>query len=345
MTTVAVTGASSPVGKALLERLDADDAVERIIGVDIDEPEMPVAKLEFRTADMRDRLLALAFEGADVVVHLAFDRMPRVSEDDQFARNVRGSRNVLAAAAEVGARRVVVLTDAAVYGAHPDNPVPLTEDEPPRANPDYGPGYQALLVEELLAEFDAAHPEVTVAVLRPAPVLGHGAEHLLGAHLEGPRLVTLRGCEPPLQLLHVDDLASALELAATGDLQGTYNVAADGWLAIDEVCTVLGKRRLDVPDALAFSVVRALWGRGAWYAPPGALHYLEHPAVLSAAKLRAAGWAPTRSNREVLREYAAEVAAWVRLGRVRARKRDLLLGGFAAAGTLVGLWWGGRRRR
>ena len=69
MTVVAVIGAGSLVGRAVLGRLQAAEDVELILGIDVVEPEMPVAKLEFRPVDVRDLLLQLALDGADAVVH------------------------------------------------------------------------------------------------------------------------------------------------------------------------------------------------------------------------------------------------------------------------------------
>ncbi|MBA2319096.1 MAG: NAD-dependent epimerase/dehydratase family protein [Euzebyales bacterium] len=336
MSTIAVTGASGPVGRALLERLDADPAVTRIVGVDVVEPPMPVAKLDMRTTDVRDRLLPLALDGVDVLVHLALDDLPQHDEDTLFARNLQGTRNVLDAAAKVGVRGLVHLSGWAAYGAHENNPLPLTEKAPLRANPDFAPGYHQLLAEELVGEFADAHPETRVAVLRPAALVGPGVDHVLARHFEAPRFLMVGGCAPPLQFLHVDDLAEALHRAAAGELTGTYNVAADGWLSTREVCAVLGLRPLRVPETFADTATRWLWAKNLSSVPPGALHLLSHPTVLSAAKLRATGWAPARSNRESLREFAAEHHGWVRIGPLRIRRRDGWLSVAAVVGLTVG---------
>jgi UDP-glucose 4-epimerase len=345
MTTVAVIGAASPVGQALLERLDADDAVARIIGVDCDEPDMPVAKLEARVCDVRDQVLPVALEGAEVVVHCALDERPETDPDSRFAHDIHGMRNVLSAVSKVGASAFVQLSGAAVYGAHPDNALPLAESAPLRANPDFAPAYHLLLAEELVSEFGREHPSVRVATLRPATVLGPGVDHVIARHLLGPRLLTVAGQEPPMQFLHLDDLAAALHLAATGDLSGAYNVAADGWLPADEVSTVLGRRRLAVPEEVAFGLTRGLFAGHLVTAPPGALHFLMHPFVVTSSRLKAAGWAPTRTNRETLRDFAADHHGEIRLGRVDVHTRDLVLAGFAAAGLLIGLLLGGRSVR
>ena len=50
---------------------------------------------------------------------------------------MNGSVNVFHAAAEGGVRKIVYTSSAVTYGAHPNNPVPLTEDSPLRANLDF----------------------------------------------------------------------------------------------------------------------------------------------------------------------------------------------------------------
>ena len=352
MTTVAVTGAGGDVARALVARLAADPGVERIIAVDLVEPQMPPAKLEFRAADLRDPLLGVALDGADVVVHLGITPGPERAEDRMFAINVHGTRNVLAAVGAVGAGRLVHLSSGTVYGAHPDNPVPLDEGAPLRANPDFSWAYHHLLAEELVAGFDADSPATTVVVLRPATVLGEGVSGFVARHFEQPVLPLLRGLAPPVQLLDTEDLATALHLAVSGDLAGPYNVAPDGWLTVRELARLLGKPVLPVGEAVAFAVSGALWRRGLLEAPPGALHYLAYPWVLSCDRLHAAGWAPARSNREVARAFAAQHRGWLRVGRFRCRRRDAALaagavGGVAAAGVLhrVCRPWPGRAVR
>ena len=46
--------------------------------------------------------------------------------------------------------------------------------------------------------------------------------------------------DPPAQFLHLDDLASAVVLAAEQQLDGVYNVAPDGWVAGERVRALAG---------------------------------------------------------------------------------------------------------
>jgi nucleoside-diphosphate-sugar epimerase len=348
MTTVGVTAPATALGAAVLERLDADPGVSRVVGLGLIEPQMPVAKLDFRPVDLRDPLLARMLEGIEVLIHLEFTTPRRHGDATAFAANVHGARSLLAAAETIGLGQLVVVSSARVYGAHPDNPVPLSEETPRRASPDDPEAYQRLLVEELVEDWAAAHPGTPTSVLRPATLLGPGAASAATRYLQTPRLPVVAGSEPPGQFLHVDDAAAAVTHALREKLAGAYNVAADGWLSLSELCGVLGKRTVAVPEAPALAVTGELWRRGMARWSPAAMRSLMYPCVLSAERLRAAGWQPRRPNREILREFTTTHGGYVCLGPVRVRRRrgrlGVALGLASSAGTAAaGAAW--RRRR
>ena len=65
------------------------------------------------------------------------------------------------------------------------------------------------------------------AVLRPATVVGPGIDSIMTRHFEAPRLLVVRDSQPRWQFCHVDDLVSALELAAAGLVAGDFAVGCD----------------------------------------------------------------------------------------------------------------------
>jgi nucleoside-diphosphate-sugar epimerase len=335
MATVAVIGSGTLIGRAVLSCLQRDAAVDVILAVDLVEPEVPVGKLEFRAADVHKRLLPEALDGADVVVHCGLEALIDCDETGTVSRVLNGSRGLLDAVAKVGARTLIVVSSAVVYGAHPDNRLPLDEHAPLRAGREFAGAYCLRMIEQLVEEWADGHPAVTVTVLRPAVMLGPGANGFMCRHLESVRLPLVGGQSAPLQLVHADDVAAAVRLAMSGDLPGAFNVAAQGWLSMAEVPALLGRRSVTVPEATAFGVVRWLHRRGLSHLPPGALPYLMYPWVVSAERLQAAGWAPAWSNRELLREFARERHDLLRLGRVRIRRQDLHASLLVLAGTLL----------
>ena len=337
---IAVTGVAGYLGRRLLALMDADPDVDRVIGVDVVAPRSGSPKLDFHQMDVRDARLAKVLAGADVLAHLAFALNPMHDEERMRSINVGGTANALEAADAAGVSKVVYPSSATVYGAHPDNDFPLTEESALRANPDFSYAAHKLETERLIAAFVESHPETVVTVLRPAIVFGSHVENFISRMMETPRLLTIQGYEPPLQLVHEDDVATALELAIRKDLVGAYNVAADGWLTAEEVVEIAGKHRLEVPETVGFAVADLLWRARLSFAPPGMLHYVMHPWVVDNAKLKAEGWKPSRGAGETLQETVAAHRGWVAIASARVRKDTLfraaaVLGAASASAVVV----------
>ena len=276
---VGVTGAGTPLGRALLERLP--DAL---------------------TVDTQ------SLEGLRTVLHLAVSYDVAEDPDARRSRTVRGTAALLAAARKAGVLRVVLVTGLDVHaGAEPGSPVPLTEDLPLRADPG-SPLTGDLLEVERLADH-ATRTGLEVLVLRPAPLvggaLGPAYDGMLLQSLTGPRLLAVRGVEPLWQLCHSDDLLSALELAATSDLTGTAAVASDGWLTQREVEGLSGQRRVELPASVALSTAERLHRAGVTRGSPAELDRLLAPLVVEPRRLREAGWTPAWTTRDALVAHLA----------------------------------------
>ena len=341
--TVAVTGAGGLIGRALVDALVADPRIGTVVAVDrVALHDLP-PRVPSRRADVRDRAaLSTAFADVDAVIHLAFQVDPLHDEASMRAVNVTGSRNVAEVAAEVGVGHLVVASSATAYGAHPDNPVPLREDAPLRAPAAFPYAAHKAEVERWLATWSAAsEPRPTLTVLRPAMVAGPGVDNFITAQLDAPRFPVVRGHAPPFQFVHVDDVASAFVHVVAERVAGTYNLASEGWLSLDEVTAILGRRRLDVPEEVAHGLADLLWRARLSPSPPGQLPFVMHPWILDVTALVATGWQPRHSNRDALAALAAEHTDRVALGPLQGSRRVLRR---AAALVATGLAvWGLRR--
>src|ERR671933_950380 len=173
---VAVTGPTGTFGFGLMPLLQADDRIERIVGIarrPFDPHEHGWTKMEYRRGDVREPdALEDAFAGADVVVHLAFMITGTASREDIRAINVEGTLNAFRSAAVAGAGRFVYASSVAAYGFHPDNPVGMTEDWPVRPANRLFYAQEKAELEQLLEAEAAAHPDLALYLLRPPVVLG-----------------------------------------------------------------------------------------------------------------------------------------------------------------------------
>jgi hypothetical protein len=221
-----------------------------------------------------------------------------------------------------------------VYGAHPDNPVPIPETQPTRPNPDFpAAGILAESERIALASPAATDPGRQLVVLRGAGVWAPGWGTFLSRSLMAPAIVGVRGADPPQQCLAPADAVSALRLAVSGRLDGVYNVAPDDWIGARAAAAAAGRRRLEVPERVALATAERLWRAGMSAATAGELHYHVHPWVLDNARLRQAGWTPTRSSAEAFAEAGGQVPEGVLVGGVHVRRGDVWRG--AAAGLAL----------
>ena len=336
---VAVTGAATGVGHRLALALAASDEVRKVVAIDERRADVPGA--HWRVLDVRDPAIAdrLRIDGrpVDVVVHLALDLNLESDPAARTAFNVRGTQTVLTAAAAAGVRRVVLVTSAMVYGALPDNDLPLAEDAPLRATEEATCVGDLMEIERLGRRAPRAHPGLNVTVLRPAVLVG-GTDTALTRYFESPRLLVVAGSRPRWQFCHVDDLVSALECAVLEKAEGEMAVGCDGWLEQEEVEELAGIRRMELPQAVAMGAAARLHRLGLTPSPAGDLAYTMHPWVVSGSKLHEAGWRPAHTNEEVLAELVEEVAGRHTVAGRRLGRKDAAttLGAAGATVALVG---------
>ncbi len=321
--TVAVTGPTGTFGAGLIPLLQDDDRIGRIIGIarrPFDPAERGWTKMEYRQGDVRDPdALREAFDGADVVVHLAFLITGNASRETTRSINVGGTLNVFRAAAGAGARRFVYASSVAAYGFHADNPETIDEEWPTRPAARLFYAQEKAELEELLGEEAGKHPELALFLLRPPVVLGPnviGGKDVLpgplapvGRMLFGrprrlPVPVPVFVPELPMQFIHEEDVGRALVQCILGaGPPGAYNIAGDGILTAADVAREFGALPIPLPAAPAQAAARAFSRLP--FLPPVAewVEAASRPAIMDTTKAREQlGWRPRYSGLEALRD-------------------------------------------
>lgn len=332
---VAVTGASGPLGRRVVQLLLADASVREVVALDRQpgrarDPRVTAHQVELATADLKPLL-----EGAATVLHLAQADGPEAATPGA-AHTGDGAiaHRVLDAAASVGVRHAVLLSSATVYGAWANNPVPLTEEAPLRPNPGVTLASEKAELERTAAEWRHDHPGATVAVLRPTTTVVPEGNGWLARALARSSALPVAADDPPAQFLDVDDLATAVDLARRARIDGARNVAPDSWASGDTVRALAGGApRVRLPERLALRLAALGWRWGVSATPPELLPFTVHPWVVANDRLKADGWSPTSSNEEA---YVGAHAAgpWATLSP--RRRQELALGG-AAVGIVATL--------
>jgi UDP-glucose 4-epimerase len=324
--TVAVTGPTGEIGQAFVAALERSREVHRVLGM-ARRPFDPAArgwkKVVYRRGDVLDRAAVAALaKDADVVVHLAFMIMGGAAESRRV--NLEGSRNVFEATAASGVKRLVYASSVAAYGYHANNPQPRTEDVPARGSDGHYYSAQKAEVEAALHEtLDASATDAYV--LRPCIVAGPDAPMLIDSlpytqiSERLPRAVLrlldgvpiLRPVLPdpgvPFQLVHHDDVATALRAAVLGrGPAGAYNLAGSGQLTVAQLADELGWYSIPVPELAVDAVAEMIARLGFLPAQAQWISAFREPVIMDAAKARRElGWRPRHDALQTLRATIA----------------------------------------
>ncbi len=267
-------------------------------------------------------------ERFEVVVELS------VGDHDTMARRRRSATvaagRLIGVAASVGATHVVLVSSAMVYGAAPNNPVPLTEEAILRPDPRFIYARQLATAELLVERWRCSAAGRASTVLRPAiPMAADGTSSLARALAAGfgQRFVESRSGS---QFVHLDDVATAVALGVRERLDGVYNVAPDGWIPGERLLALTGDGfHVPLPDRVAEVVEALRWRFQRGPIPPGLRSYTQYPWSVANDKLKACGWCPTVTNEQVYVE-GTEGRWWTTI--TPKRRQELALG---AVGALV----------
>ncbi len=265
---------------------------------------------EFIAADVRDGPAidkAVAGDEYDVIVHGAA-ALPLWKQEDIYAVNVEGTRNVLQAALAHGVKRVVFISSTAVYGVPEKHPI---EESDPMVG--VGPyGESKILGEKVCEEYRGKG--LCVPIIRPKTFIGTGRLGVFAILYDwvksGVKIPVIGSGRNRYQLLEVGDLVEAIWLASSAPADkanDTFNVGAKAFGTVQEDVGALcqyaksGARVMSTPAGLVKTLLRLFevmklsplykWVYGT----------ADRDSFVSTEKIeRALGWSPRFSNADAL---------------------------------------------
>jgi UDP-glucose 4-epimerase len=294
-----ITGGSGYIGGALTDELSSRDETEKIVAVDVKPPPRHWDKHEFVKGDVRDGALIrqlLERHEIDALIHLAFILNPIRDDAMMYDVDVNGAQATLKAASDAGTQQVLVTTSATAYGAFPDNPKPIAEDWPVRGVPDFPYARDKAEADRLCQLWAAEHPDRVMTIVRPCIVMGPNVDNYIVRSFENnPFIPVLDGVDEEFQLVHEEDVATALIALLDGKAGGAFNLAGDGTITWRRSAELLDKkaREVSLKNMKRFNGLMWRLHVPRTEAPPGNLDFLRYPWVVSTEKLKAeTDWQP-----------------------------------------------------
>ena len=262
---VLVTGVAGDLGRRFAAQLARSPHVQRVIGVDVLPPRGDLGGADFVRADIRNPVIAkvIVRERVDTVVHTSVSETAAAAgaRSSMKELNVIGTMQLLAACQQApDLRKLVVKSSASVYGASNRDPGMFTEGMGPKRQLGAGFAKDVTEVESYTRGFARRRPDVEVTTLRFAHVIGPEATTAMTGYFRMPVIPTVLGFNPRMQFLHERDALDVLEHATLGDVVGTFNIAGQGVVTLNQAVRRLGRPTVPLP-AFAISSFGSITGQ------------------------------------------------------------------------------------
>ncbi len=251
---VLVTGGAGFIGSHLVDRLAGQNLVSVLDDLSTGSLQnlasAPGEVHVKKGSVLQPKVLSAAMKGRDVVYHLAAKTSVPESvqkPQDYWRTNVEGTLNVLKAAVDAGARRVVFASSAAVYGNVEGTPTVETQKPAPAS-----PYATTKMVGEFACEEIASLKGIETVVLRIFNVYGPRQPTRSSYASVIPTFCAAVAANRPIEIhgdgqqtrdfLYIGDLAEALELAGDKGVAGeTFNVGSGTATSVAQVANVLSE--------------------------------------------------------------------------------------------------------
>ncbi|MDQ3957291.1 MAG: NAD-dependent epimerase/dehydratase family protein [Actinomycetota bacterium] len=306
---VLITGVSRFLGLRLAKRLEDAPGVSALVGVDLEEPPVPVRGLEFVRADIQSPLIARVIEATktDTIVHTNIGSSPRRlgGRSRMKENNVIGTMQLLAAAQRAErVEKVVMKSSTAVYGSGPAEPSLIPEDHALRQVDLAGYGKDCADAEQYARDFGRRRRDVDLVILRTQNVVGPTVRTSMTDYLSLPAIPTALGFDPRLQLLHEADAVEALAAGALRDARGIFNVAGDGVVYLSKAIRLLGRAEVPLLLPMAQTTANVLRRFGLVDFPTDQLKVIIYGRVVSTERAKnVLGFSPQWTTEDALLDF------------------------------------------
>lgn len=280
---VLVTGVSSPLAARVAQTLSEEPGVRRVIGADSAPPPRDARGIEYAHVDLHDGSLdrIVTDSGAGLVLHLGLDTRGAPNRED----NLLGTMRVLGAAQRSATVRRLVVRSSATLDAD-----------------------DAAEVERHTRGLQRRRPELSVALLRFANLIGPSADTPLTRYMDSRFVPTVLGDDPRVRFLHEDDGAEVLVRMALSDATGFFDVAGADPVPLSQCVRRVGGQRLPVP-ARGLKVLSGLAKHGRiGYANSSTTRAvragLDTAGMDSGSLEGVLAWSPSYTSAEAFESYA-----------------------------------------
>jgi len=265
---VLVTGASTPLGTALVQALlDLQDTAH-VVGVGADpwprELPPPGARFTYVQMDLTHRREIRSLlggprraVGVDAIVHTALHRSVQAAGRRVHRLNVEATRALLELAQDhPTVRQFVYRSYAEIYRVAEDSPCLVGEDHPLEFAPEAPQWVRDRVEADLTVCSQMGLSPLRIVVLRCAELFAPDSGSQIYDYVRSRVCLRPIGYDPMLNLLSMEDAVRAHLLALRGTVQGVFNIAGCDTLPLSRLVAVTSRVGVPVPGPLLAPLYR-----------------------------------------------------------------------------------------
>lgn len=265
---VLVTGATTPLGRAIIDRLLATPQVGQVLAVGAEHwgPGLPSDGTRFhyeqvdltRPRSVHDLLYGpVRTHAIDTVLHGVLHRAAGDRGERIHAINVDATRLLVQACAHHPAiRRFVLRSGGEVYAIRSDEPNLIDEDHPLAFEPDAPQWLRDRVEADVTTCAQIGTAAMAIAVLRCAEIFAHGTGSQLWDYLGSRVCLRPLGFDPMINLLAIEDALDAITRALASDVRGVFNIPGFDTLPLSRLIADAGRHDVPVPGPLLAPLYR-----------------------------------------------------------------------------------------
>jgi UDP-glucose 4-epimerase len=262
---VLITGVTGTVGSRLAEALYYDKNVGVIIGVALGSKPYYFNQFDtnrfryknlniLKQRDLTNLFLASDFKKAKIntVVHLAFmNRVVSGSKEKKTFNtlNVEGTRDLLEKCIESGSvKKFIFKSSDVVYKIRPHNPIYLDENADLNFDTDVDPWIKDRVDADMICQSKLDNRKVNIVILRFSNIIGRMVSSQMNAYFDSPVNFMAMGFNPLINLIHMEDVIQAIQLAIKKNVKGVFNIAGADTAPISTFAEINRSRMVSVPE-------------------------------------------------------------------------------------------------
>ena len=221
---ILITGILGNLGSKLAERISSSHS---IIGLDRRATKIDNKYLTY-SFDIRQKRVEKLFSEnkIDTIIHLNIMHDLRKTQEEHYSFNVMGTDKLLKLAKKHGVKKFILLSSANVYGPRSENPQFINEDHPLLGASGFDAIDDLVEMDMTTSNYFWKAPEMDIVILRPCHIIGN-LKNAPTRYLKLKSPITLLGFNPMIQVIHEEDLLSAIELCIENQIKGIFNISSE----------------------------------------------------------------------------------------------------------------------